>query len=157
MITTYNVIYQYLGTRIYHYECENISLYTHSICPLHLSFSLSLSTLTMAKSKTPTKTSTAKTTPTTTTANNKTTDYVSQKALDNLKYYKYGSADKSYLSYYVLQPYWSWAVQFFPLWMAPNCITLTGLGFMVGNLALCLWTMPDLEGPVDSWIYFRYR
>ena len=45
-------------------------------------------------------------------------DYVSKKALQNLKYYKYASQDVSLLSKYVLQPYWSWAVQFFPLWMA---------------------------------------
>lgn len=37
-------------------------------------------------------------------------DYVSDKALSNLKYYKYGSIDLSYLSFYILQPYWSWVI-----------------------------------------------
>ena len=151
MITTYHLYMLISGI------CGYLLVYLPLSFFLSLTVSVSSHThihSTIVKSKTPTKTPTKRTT--TTANNNKTTDYVSQEAMDNLKYYKYGSADKSYLTFYVLQPYWSWAVQFFPLWMAPNCITLTGLGFMVVNLALYLWTMPDLEGPVDSWIYFRY-
>lgn len=45
-------------------------------------------------------------------------DYVSEAGLNNLKYYKYSSVDKSPISNYILKPYWNWAVKLFPLWMA---------------------------------------
>ena len=83
-------------------------------------------------------------------------DYLSEEALSNLKYYKYGASDKSYLSYYILQPYWSWAVQFFPMWMAPNLITLIGFGFMLFNLTILFYKLPDLQGPTDSWVYYSF-
>lgn len=49
--------------------------------------------------------------------------YVSDEALQNLKHYKYGAIDLSPLSKYVLQPYWTWSLRFFPLWMAYADIT----------------------------------
>jgi ethanolaminephosphotransferase len=45
-------------------------------------------------------------------------DCVGEVGLSNLKLYKYSSVDKSPLSYYILRPYWNWAVEFFPIWMA---------------------------------------
>ena len=44
--------------------------------------------------------------------------YVTSQQLRNLKLYKYSAVDKSYFSKYILQPYWTWAVELFPLWMA---------------------------------------
>lgn len=44
--------------------------------------------------------------------------YINSQQLRNLKLYKYGAVDKSYVSKYILQPYWTWAVELFPLWMA---------------------------------------
>jgi ethanolaminephosphotransferase len=82
--------------------------------------------------------------------------YVTKEALDNLKYYKYGSVDLSPLSYYILQPYWSWCVQFFPLWMAPNLITLIGLGFVVANAFLAAYLVPDLESQTYTWVYYSF-
>jgi len=43
---------------------------------------------------------------------------VPQRALDNLKYYKYGAVDKSPITKYIMKPYWDWAVTLFPMWMA---------------------------------------
>ena len=43
---------------------------------------------------------------------------VPQRALDNLKLYKYGAVDKSPLTKYIMKPYWDWAVTLFPMWMA---------------------------------------
>ncbi|KAI3659471.1 hypothetical protein MP638_004533 [Amoeboaphelidium occidentale] len=80
--------------------------------------------------------------------------YVTEEGLKNLKYYKYGAVDLSPLSKYVLQPYWSYMVQFFPLWMAPNLITLLGLLCVVLNVLLVAIYIPDLETPSHSWIYF---
>lgn len=37
-----------------------------------------------------------------------------------------------------------------------NCIPSFLISFMIGNLLLALWKIPDLVGPTDSWVYFRY-
>lgn len=80
--------------------------------------------------------------------------YCPDDALENLKNYKYNSVDKSYVSKYILKPYWEFCTKLFPLSMAPNLITLTGFGFMVINLILAIILVPDLEGPTYRWFYF---
>ncbi|KAJ1983043.1 hypothetical protein H4R33_004916 [Dimargaris cristalligena] len=79
---------------------------------------------------------------------------VSEEALANLKFYRYQAVDLSYTTHYILRHYWNWCVTLFPLWMAPNLITLVGLGFVVVNLALFLYYTPDLVGPAPTWLYF---
>ncbi|OUM60314.1 hypothetical protein PIROE2DRAFT_32525, partial [Piromyces sp. E2] len=79
--------------------------------------------------------------------------YCPDDALENLKNYKYNSVDKSYISKYILKPYWEFCTKLFPLSMAPNLITLTGFGFMVINLVLAIILVPDLEGPTYRWFY----
>ncbi|KCV71063.1 hypothetical protein H696_02013 [Fonticula alba] len=78
-------------------------------------------------------------------------------ALPALLAYKYNAIDRSLLSKYVLQPYWTWLVQFVPSWVAPNLVTLTGLLFIVANV-LTLWALTGLEmessGP--AWMYYWF-
>lgn len=38
-----------------------------------------------------------------------------------LRSYKYQGVDNSPISRYVLSPYWNWAVNLLPLWMAYAC------------------------------------
>ncbi|KAJ1512038.1 hypothetical protein HMI56_004604 [Coelomomyces lativittatus] len=83
-------------------------------------------------------------------------DYLSAEALKNLQLYKYSAVDKSLITKYVLSHYWSWAVTLFPLWMAPNLITLLGFCFVVLNLLLILMVVPDMVGPAPSWLYFSF-
>ncbi|KAI9591533.1 CDP-alcohol phosphatidyltransferase-domain-containing protein [Syncephalis fuscata] len=82
--------------------------------------------------------------------------YVSKEALENLKYYKYAAIDRSYVTKYVLRHYWEWATTLFPLWMAPNLITLCGFGFVLINVAFIIAFIPDLAGPGPSWLYFSF-
>ncbi|KAI7890012.1 uncharacterized protein EV154DRAFT_264066 [Mucor mucedo] len=83
---------------------------------------------------------------------------LSDQQLDNLKLYKYSSIDRSLLSKYVLRHYWDLSVKFFPLNMAPNLITLTGLLFMIFNVGLVFIYTPTMEavdaGP--SWLYYSF-
>ncbi|ORX46677.1 hypothetical protein BCR36DRAFT_356789 [Piromyces finnis] len=79
--------------------------------------------------------------------------YCPDEALENLKNYKYNAVDKSYVSKYILKPYWEFCTKLFPLSMAPNLITLTGFGFMLINLILAIILVPDLEGPTYRWFY----
>ncbi|KAF1796876.1 hypothetical protein V8B55DRAFT_1451962 [Mucor lusitanicus] len=78
--------------------------------------------------------------------------------LANLKLYKYSSIDKSFLTKYVLRHYWDVCIKLFPLNMAPNLITLTGLMFMIFNVILVFIYVPTMEaedaGP--AWIYFSF-
>ncbi|KAG9299210.1 hypothetical protein G9A89_013858 [Geosiphon pyriformis] len=83
-------------------------------------------------------------------------DYIGEVGLSNLKYYKYSATDKSPIARYILKPYWTWAVHLFPLWMAPNLITLCGLGFIIVNLICVAIWIPDLVGPGPSWLYFSF-
>ena len=73
--------------------------------------------------------------------------------LSPLKLYKYSSVDKSPTSKYILTPYWNFLTTLFPLWVAPNLITLTGLSFIIINIITILIVMPDLVGPGPSWLY----
>lgn len=34
------------------------------------------------------------------------------------------------------------------MWLAPNLVTLLGFFFILGNVAILEWYVPDLEGPV---------
>ncbi|KAJ3372965.1 hypothetical protein GGF31_001502 [Allomyces arbusculus] len=83
-------------------------------------------------------------------------DYLSEQALQNLRLYRYSAVDKSPVSKYILQPYWNWAVTLFPMWMAPNLITLVGFSFVIINLVFILIWLPDLYGPGPSWLYFSF-
>ncbi|PJF19383.1 hypothetical protein PSACC_00769 [Paramicrosporidium saccamoebae] len=79
-----------------------------------------------------------------------------EERLQPLRTYQYRGIDRSPISRYVLTPYWNWAVTLFPLWMAPNLITLIGLGFMLAALGVALHYTPDLVGPGPPWVYFFY-
>ncbi|KAH8555120.1 CDP-alcohol phosphatidyltransferase-domain-containing protein [Umbelopsis sp. PMI_123] len=81
---------------------------------------------------------------------------LSDEQLSNLRYYKYQAVDKSPVSKYVLRHYWDWAIKLFPLWIAPNLITLLGLGFMVINVILVAIFTPDLGIDGPRWIYFSF-
>ncbi|PYH47669.1 sn-1,2-diacylglycerol cholinephosphotransferase [Aspergillus saccharolyticus JOP 1030-1] len=73
-----------------------------------------------------------------------------------LKSYKYQSVDKSFISNYILRHYWNAFVEFLPLSLAPNMVTLLGFLFIVGNVMLIEIFVPDLVGPGPSWLYYSF-
>lgn len=56
--------------------------------------------------------------------------YLNEEQIKGFEKYKYCSVDTSPLSKYISHPFWNWVVQFYPLWLAPNVITLAGSGFV---------------------------
>ncbi|KFH73710.1 hypothetical protein MVEG_00924 [Podila verticillata NRRL 6337] len=84
------------------------------------------------------------------------TRYIPTEYRANLSKYKYSGVDESLVSKYVLGPYWTKLVTFFPLSMAPN--TITGLGFLcvVANLLTMFYFTPDMTGVCPSWAYFSF-
>ncbi|KAK4510761.1 uncharacterized protein ATC70_005194 [Mucor velutinosus] len=86
-------------------------------------------------------------------------EFLSKQQLNALHLYKYGAVDRSLISKYCLSYYWNWCVQFFPMSMAPNLITLTGLLFMIVNVAFAIIFAPDMgigEEAGPNWIYFSF-
>ncbi len=81
---------------------------------------------------------------------------VTPNGLKALRDYKYSSIDKSPFSKYVLQPYWTFVTTLFPLWMAPNLITLLGFSGVFVHFLLCMFLVPDMLTPGPSWLYFGH-
>ncbi|KAH7333249.1 sn-1,2-diacylglycerol cholinephosphotransferase-like protein [Rhexocercosporidium sp. MPI-PUGE-AT-0058] len=80
--------------------------------------------------------------------------YVRQEKLPNLKQYKYSGIDHSLLSRYVLKPFYTNVViKCFPMWMAPNLITLSGFSFVIANILTLLWYNPTLDQDCPPWVY----
>ncbi|XP_055917263.1 ethanolaminephosphotransferase 1 isoform X1 [Eupeodes corollae] len=52
--------------------------------------------------------------------------YLTEAHLRGFERYKYNSIDTSYLSVYIMHPFWNKCVQYFPKWLAPNLITFSG-------------------------------
>ncbi|KAI9364966.1 CDP-alcohol phosphatidyltransferase, partial [Zopfochytrium polystomum] len=71
-----------------------------------------------------------------------------------LRNYKYHSIDQSIIANYILNPYWwSQVIKLFPLWVAPNLITLIGFLSVVVHLVALLFFSPALETPCPDWVY----
>lgn len=47
-------------------------------------------------------------------------------------------------------------MEFLPIWLAPNMVTLLGFFFVLGNVALLEVMDPDLEGPKYNWVCYSY-
>lgn len=70
--------------------------------------------------------------------------------------YKYSSIDESWIAQHLLQPYWSYVTTFFPLWMAPNLITMIGFLFVIFNFGLLLVFTPTLSEPGSAPLFLSY-
>lgn len=82
--------------------------------------------------------------------------FLRKEALPGLKQYKYSSIDKSLLSRYILGPFWRWFVTLFPLWVAPNLVTLIGFGFVFVNFLTMLYFNISLDQINPGWVYASY-
>ncbi|KAF9116568.1 hypothetical protein BGX27_001424 [Mortierella sp. AM989] len=82
--------------------------------------------------------------------------YIPAEYRPNLSKYKYSGVDESLLSKYVLGPYWTKLVTFFPATMAPNTITGLGLLCVVFNVLTMYYYTPDMTGICPSWAYYSF-
>ncbi|CAN1786387.1 Choline/ethanolaminephosphotransferase 1 [Linum perenne] len=83
--------------------------------------------------------------------------YIGSHGIQALHRYKYSGVDHSYVAKYVLQPFWSRCVYFFPLWMPPNMITLTGFFFLLTSALLGYIYSPQLDTAPPRWVHFAHR
>ncbi|KAK9381485.1 CDP-alcohol phosphatidyltransferase-domain-containing protein [Kockiozyma suomiensis] len=86
----------------------------------------------------------------------KKAELIDNDSLSNLRFYKYSSIDKSFISNHILRYYWNAVAELMPLWLAPNVITLIGLIFIYANVLCILIFVPDLVGPGPSWLYYSF-
>ncbi|KAI8872025.1 Choline/ethanolaminephosphotransferase [Ramicandelaber brevisporus] len=82
--------------------------------------------------------------------------YIPEEYVPNLKLYAYKGIDHSLLSRYVLGYYWNQLINIFPLWIAPNMITLLGFMCVVVNMGTLLWYDQTLNSDLPRWMYFAY-
>ncbi|KAI8373526.1 CDP-alcohol phosphatidyltransferase-domain-containing protein [Choanephora cucurbitarum] len=83
------------------------------------------------------------------------TKYIPEEGLPGLHKYKYSGIDKSLVSRYVLAPYWNNLIKLFPLWIAPNMITLLGLLTVVANVLTLFYYTSEL-GECPNWVYTTF-
>ncbi|EEB09140.1 diacylglycerol ethanolaminesphotransferase [Schizosaccharomyces japonicus yFS275] len=77
--------------------------------------------------------------------------------LKNLRNYRYSGIDQSLMSRYVLKPYWwNQLLKVIPLNMAPNLITLTGLGFVLINVATLVLYKYVWGVEIPRWVYYTW-
>lgn len=75
-------------------------------------------------------------------------------SLSHLRKYKYSGVDRSILSKYVLNAFWTWCAERMPLWLAPNCITLIGISSIVFcNFLVLVYQAGDLTTPMPRAVY----
>ncbi|XP_050223988.1 choline/ethanolaminephosphotransferase 1 [Mercurialis annua] len=82
--------------------------------------------------------------------------YIGSHGISALHRYKYSGVDHSYVAKYVLQPFWSRFVNFFPLWMPPNMITLMGFMFLLTSALLGYIYSPHLDTAPPRWVHFAH-
>ncbi|KAK9061348.1 hypothetical protein SSX86_018528 [Deinandra increscens subsp. villosa] len=82
--------------------------------------------------------------------------YIGAHGVKALHKHKYSGVDHSYVAKYVLQPFWTRFVTFFPLWMPPNVITLTGFMFLLTSAVLGYIYSPYLDSPPPRWVHFAH-
>ena len=71
--------------------------------------------------------------------------YLSPHAVQQLPKFQYNGSDLSLLYKYVLSPFAAWCVDnLTPVWLAPNAITLLGLGWMVVSYLVIWYYCPGL-------------
>ncbi len=61
--------------------------------------------------------------------------FITREGLKQLKRYKYSGGEYSWLDKQ-MNPFWYWCVDFLPMWMAPNLVTLIGFMFMIATMAI---------------------
>eukprot|EP00899_Mesostigma_viride_P000848 jgi/Mesvir1/10764/Mv13830-RA.1 len=82
--------------------------------------------------------------------------FIGKHGMDCLRRYKYSGVDKSLMAKYIFQPYWTYIVRFFPMWLAPNLITLIGFSFVLLSCGMAAWFSPNLREESPRIVYLLH-
>ncbi|ELU38475.1 CDP-alcohol phosphatidyltransferase domain-containing protein [Rhizoctonia solani AG-1 IA] len=89
--------------------------------------------------------------------------YLTKESLDNLRWDStrcdtgslFDTLNEMLGSTGIRPSWWDHAATYFPSWMAPNLITLSGLSFVIINVACIALYEPDLKTPGPTWLQAR--
>ncbi|EDW63815.1 ethanolaminephosphotransferase 1 [Drosophila virilis] len=76
--------------------------------------------------------------------------YLSETHLRGFERYKYNSIDTSFLSVYIMHPFWNSCVKYLPMWLAPNILTFVGFLMTVVNFILIAYYDWDFKAANDK-------
>ncbi|PXF44134.1 putative CDP-alcohol phosphatidyltransferase class-I family protein 3 [Gracilariopsis chorda] len=79
--------------------------------------------------------------------------HLSAQQVNALRQYKYAGEDRSLMRQYIMNPMYNRLVSFFPLWMAPNMITLSGFLLIVASHLQLLYYSHDLTQQAPRSVY----
>jgi ethanolaminephosphotransferase len=82
--------------------------------------------------------------------------FITDKGLAALAHYKYTGEDYSILVKLFLRSFWNWLIEFVPMFIAPNLITLIGFFFLLANFTAGVFLSPNLKDFVEPHILFYY-
>lgn len=80
--------------------------------------------------------------------------YITDKGIANLAHYSYSGVDNSFCGKLFLKHWWNYCVEFTPLWLAPNIITLVGLLCNILMYLIIYFYCPTLTEAAPRWCYF---
>ncbi|CAF0745533.1 unnamed protein product [Didymodactylos carnosus] len=72
--------------------------------------------------------------------------------LVRLKQHEYASEGNTLFDPF-MEKFWTWLVQYCPLWMAPNLITILGLALNIGTSILLIVTTHEAKESCSRWMY----
>jgi len=78
---------------------------------------------------------------------------LTEQQLKRLKEHKYASEGITLFDPF-MQEFWKWLVQFCPLWVAPNLLTIVGLALNIGTSVLLMIETNGAKEECSRWIYF---
>ena len=77
--------------------------------------------------------------------------YLNEKALVGLRNYKYKSGEYGVLDH-VMAHWWNYALEFVPIWMAPNLVTLTGLAALLSGFFMVISHDLTMQADIPYWV-----
>ena len=79
--------------------------------------------------------------------------YISREGSLRLPHYEYKGSDNSLVYKHILTPWNNFLMQYLPLWLAPNLITLLGLISVAITHCWMIVYSPSFDGMIPPWLY----
>ena len=78
--------------------------------------------------------------------------YIKPEEEDNVRNHKHNAQVDGLYFKYVQNPMANYFVEFLPMWLAPNLVTLLGFQFcLLANVVMVTYYGNSMDGPIDSW------
>lgn len=72
--------------------------------------------------------------------------------IENAKHHKYNGTDDSILVKLFLRKWWNWLIEFVPMTLAPNMITLIGFLFEIGSFLISFIVSNCMDNDIPGWL-----